>query len=158
MELRKKVSGISYFLLQIRNGKATKQRVGEKNISNVPGIVAAFLLLPNPKTFTSHSMRRSSATNMVEMGVPFLNLKNHVGWRSDQVAKGYVNQSERNKLDISTKLLHGCSAKSPTDPQTPVMPATTDHTHTSGLEKLKQYIHIGGRSSIGNLTINFQVI
>lgn len=99
INLREKATKMSPFFLQVRNGKITHQRVGEKTISKVCEQVATFLRLPDPKLYTSHTMRRSSASAMAEAGVPFLGIKNYVGWKSDRAAHGYIDQSGRQSKD-----------------------------------------------------------
>ena len=72
LKLRKNVEGITQFLLQIRNGKITRQAVGKSTIANNCQEVARYLNLDNPETYTCHCNRRSSATAIAEAGVSFL--------------------------------------------------------------------------------------
>lgn len=44
-----------YFLMQVRNGNGTKQRIGDHRIGDVPKIIAKFLKLENYEDYTGHS-------------------------------------------------------------------------------------------------------
>lgn len=48
------------YIMQVRNGKCTRQRVGTHSIARIPKMVATYLGLENPKSFTGHSFKRSS--------------------------------------------------------------------------------------------------
>ncbi|KAJ8912828.1 hypothetical protein NQ315_014411 [Exocentrus adspersus] len=52
-----------------------------------------------------HSFRRSSATLLAEAGADLSVLKRLGGWRSDSVEEGYIEQSVKNKIQISKKIL-----------------------------------------------------
>lgn len=67
--------------------------VGYNTIAKYPEKIAEFLNLENPKEFTGHAFRRSSATALAGSGAPMLLLKNAGGWRSDTIAQGYVDSS-----------------------------------------------------------------
>jgi integrase len=105
VRLRSQIKEEEYFFHQFRQGKVTRQRVGLKSIGSVPQIVARYLGLPEPETYTSHSLRRSSASAMAEAGVSFLGIKNYVGWKGDRAAHGYIDQSLRSKSEIAKSLL-----------------------------------------------------
>ena len=49
-------------------------------------------------------MRRSSATMLVDSGGDLTELKRHGGWKSSQVAEGYIENSIENKLTVSQKI------------------------------------------------------
>lgn len=48
------------YIMQVRGGKCTRQRVGQHSIAIIPKMVATFLGLASPKSFTGHSFKRSS--------------------------------------------------------------------------------------------------
>lgn len=73
----------SRFFVNYQNGKCTKQFVGINKFSKFPMQIAQYLNLPDPKEYTGHCFRRSSATLLVDAG----------GWKSSSVAEGYVDQS-----------------------------------------------------------------
>lgn len=60
---------------QYRNGKFIKTPVGKNKISEIPKIIAAFLGLPNPSSYTGHALRVSSATVLADEGASSLALK-----------------------------------------------------------------------------------
>lgn len=56
--------------------------------------VAEFLELPNPNTYTSHSVCRTGATLLADSGASLLELKQYGQWKSDCVAQRYVAESD----------------------------------------------------------------
>ncbi|XP_011695514.1 PREDICTED: fatty acid synthase-like [Wasmannia auropunctata] len=69
------------FLVSIHE---TKTKVMGKNlIAKIPQRVAEYLELPNPKTYTGHAFRRTSATLLVDAGADMLTLKRHGVWKSN---------------------------------------------------------------------------
>ena len=56
--------------------------------------------MPNPKEYTGHSFRRTSATLLADAGADLLTLKRHGGWRSSTAAEGYVQDSITSKRKI----------------------------------------------------------
>ncbi|KAJ8911518.1 hypothetical protein NQ315_012490 [Exocentrus adspersus] len=66
--------------------------------------IAEFLKLPNPKNYSGHSFRRSSATLLVDAEGDITTLKRHGGWKSTLVAEGYIDESIKNKMDTAHKL------------------------------------------------------
>ncbi|KAJ8975441.1 hypothetical protein NQ317_014199 [Molorchus minor] len=54
--------------LRYVNGKCTSQVVGVHTIGKVPSMIARYLRLPNPETYTGHCFRRSSATLLANTG------------------------------------------------------------------------------------------
>lgn len=90
-----------------KNGKCTKQPVGLHTFGKIPNKIAEFLKLANPELYTGHCLRRSSATLLVDGGASITNLKRHGGWKSANIAEGYVENSIQNKIDIANKIQHG---------------------------------------------------
>lgn len=119
---RSKITGMSPFLLQIRNNKCTKQRVGAKTLGSVPSHIAMSLTLPNPELYTGHSLRRSSATALVETGADILTLKRHGRWQSDAVAERYVSESVHHQVSIAKRICYGTTST----------PSTSSSASTSG--------------------------
>jgi integrase len=58
----------SRFFLQYHKGKCSRQNVGINTFGAIPKKIATFLELENPKSYTGHSFRRSSATLLVNAG------------------------------------------------------------------------------------------
>ena len=60
-------------------------------IAKVPQNIAQYLGLPEPCKYKGHCFRRSSATLLVNGGGDILQLKKHGGWKSTNVAEGYID-------------------------------------------------------------------
>ena len=69
------------------------QNMGKNAVNTLHGI-ACGILNKDPKPYTSHTWRRSAATNLADAGVSFLNLKRHGQWISDSVVEGYIANSK----------------------------------------------------------------
>jgi integrase len=80
----------------------TQQVHGKNFFGDLPCKIAKFLKLDNPKSYTGHAFRRTSATTAVDNGVDLLNLKRLGGWKSDTVAEGYIAESDAAKRKIAT--------------------------------------------------------
>lgn len=50
--------------------------------------IAIYLELPDAKTYTDHTFRRTSATLITNAGSNMTTLKRHGGWKSSNVAEG----------------------------------------------------------------------
>jgi hypothetical protein len=61
--------------------------------------------LKNPEEYTGHTFRRSSATLLAESGADTSILKRLGGWKSTNVAEGYVDASIQNKKKIAQMIL-----------------------------------------------------
>lgn len=66
--------------------------------------IATYLNLQNPQLYTGHSFRRTSATLLASCGGNILQLKQHGGWKSSNVAEGYIEDSLTNKKKIASML------------------------------------------------------
>jgi hypothetical protein len=55
--------------------------------------------------YTGHSLRRTSATLLVDEGGDLTTLKRHGGWRSSFVAEGYIEESINNIVDLTEDLM-----------------------------------------------------
>lgn len=105
-----------HFFLQYRNGQCKTQVVGINSFSKIPSLIATYLNLPNPKNYTGHAFRRSSACLLVDSGGDIIQLKKHGGWKSSTVAEGYVDDSMQNKMDSAAKILAGTNNLNVYDP------------------------------------------
>lgn len=92
------------FFLCLRNGKCTQQPIGINTFGEMPRIIAKYLNLEEPEKFTGHAFRRSSATILADAGADVITLKRHGGWKSDQVAMGYVEDSISSKKKICDQI------------------------------------------------------
>lgn len=97
------------FFVGYRNGKCIKQPVGINTFGKMPYNIASFLGLPNPKLYTGHCFRRSSASLLADSGVDLLTVKRHGGWRSNTVAESYIEDSKENKKKVSSNILGNIS-------------------------------------------------
>lgn len=105
IQLRPDNVEIKIFFLKYCNDKCSKQVIGINTIGSMPTNVAQWLNLPNPKEYTGHSFRRTSATILSNAGADTETLQKHGGWSSSKTAEGYVEQSINNKRKISTKII-----------------------------------------------------
>lgn len=92
--------GVFRFFVAYRNKKCTLQPVGKNTFGKIPSKVAEWLGLDNPKAYTGHCGRRTSATLVADAGASMTTLKRHGGWRSSSVAEGYLAESmlQKNKV------------------------------------------------------------
>jgi integrase len=95
----------SRFFLKYVNGKCCRAVMGLHKIGGVPKEVALFLKLPNCSEYTGHSLRRTSATLLVDGGADITSLKRHGGWTSSTIAEGYIEESLAHKQDVAMKIL-----------------------------------------------------
>ncbi|KAL7297925.1 hypothetical protein TKK_0009095 [Trichogramma kaykai] len=78
------------FFLPYHKAKMINQCIGVNKFGSMPKEIALFLGLPNAKSYTGHSFRRTSATLFVDAGADSTVLKRHGGWKSSTVAEGYI--------------------------------------------------------------------
>lgn len=90
--------------LNYQHRKCTVQPVGQNKISKMPSVIATFLGLPEPASYTGHAFRRSSASLLVDGGADLLELKRHGGWSSTTVAENYIEDSITRKVETCTKI------------------------------------------------------
>ncbi|XP_031332906.1 uncharacterized protein LOC116163191 [Photinus pyralis] len=95
----------SRFFLKFAKGKCHRAVMGIHFIGEICRKVASYLNLKNPKEYTGHCMRRTSATLLVDAGADITCLKRHGGWKSNCVAEGYIEDSISNKNEIAQKIL-----------------------------------------------------
>lgn len=114
------------FFLNFQNGKCTRQAVGINKFGKMPEQIASFLKLPDPKLYTGHSFRRTSATMLVNAGADLLTLKRHGGWLSDTVAEGYIDDSMHTKMNIANKIMQSVNP-SPSNSSSPTISNETIH-------------------------------
>ena len=73
----------------------------------MPSVVAEFLNLVNPKMYTGHCFRRTSATLLADSGANLVTLKRLGGWRSSAVAETYIEDSVEKKKKVSKLVMGG---------------------------------------------------
>ena len=107
VKLRSKNLPHKTLLVGCRNGRCISQRVGIHTIGAIPSKIAEFLELENPKAYTGHSFRRTSATLLANAGVDLSVLKRHGGWKSSTVAEKYIEESMEGKTKIARMIQGG---------------------------------------------------
>ncbi|XP_074103468.1 uncharacterized protein LOC141530326 [Cotesia typhae] len=122
------------FFVSYRNGKCRSQNIGINTFGSMPKIIATFLKLANPESYTGHSFRRTSATLLADSGVDLLlTIKRHGGWKSSPTAEGYIEDSVGNKKRIGQQIASTISAKPSTsrEQQPPIDPANEAAVETA---------------------------
>lgn len=94
----------SRFFFKYQNGKGCRQVVGIHQFRKMPKVVATFLNLSNANEYTGHCFRRSSATMLVDSGGDITSLKRLGGWKSSNVAEGYIEESLTEKVQVANKI------------------------------------------------------
>jgi integrase len=79
--LRPKKTDTNTFSYAVRQGKCVNQVVGINTMGQIPQKIAEYLKLEDPKSYTGHAFRRTSATLLAGTGVDVMALKRHGGWR-----------------------------------------------------------------------------
>lgn len=105
MQLRPARTPHNRFFINYVREKCTVQPVGVHKIAAVPSVVAKYLNLENPSSYTGHCFRRTSASLLANSGASMENIMRHGGWSSSSVAEGYIVQSENTKIGTASKIL-----------------------------------------------------
>ncbi|KAJ8680717.1 hypothetical protein QAD02_016504 [Eretmocerus hayati] len=96
---------IEYFLIKVISiigvMGCCRKTAGDTTIGSVPKKVAEYLGLSQPERYTSHSIRRSSATAYAETGCNDVELMRHGRWQSLKCASGYVEDTKFGKHKVS---------------------------------------------------------
>lgn len=100
--LKQPISG--RVVMSIRHDKFTDCPLGKNFVRLIPKFIATFLELPEAPKYTGQSLRRSSATSLVDAGCSRQNLKRHGGWKSDSVAEGYLSNSKKMRTEVAQML------------------------------------------------------
>ena len=75
--------------------------IGKHTIEETARICAYWNERTDWENFTSHSIRRTGATRIAENGGTILEIQLAGGWKSDKIARSYVEKSMRTKVVIS---------------------------------------------------------
>ena len=84
---------------------ATDKVIGRHRLEEVPRTIAWWNDLPKAELFTIHSFRRTAASKMAENGATILEIMLAGGWKSDKIARTYVEKSMRTKVIFGLILL-----------------------------------------------------
>ena len=85
--------------------QATQANVGKNTIADCPRVIARWNEREDWETFTSHSFRRTAATRMAENGATILDIQIAGGWKSEKIARKYVESSNKTKVFIKIIIL-----------------------------------------------------
>lgn len=132
-ELRKPGTDTDRFFVNYQKGKCSVQPIGKNKFYDTPKTVATFLGLEDPKNYTGHSFRRTSATVLVDGGGDISMLKTLGGWQSSKTAEGYVDDSmaTKDKINktIATEIKKRTSAVLPISMEA----STSSHQETTSI-------------------------
>lgn len=79
---------------------ATQTSVGKNVLAECPRIIARWNEREDWDSFTVHSYRRTAATRMAENGATILDIQIAGGWKSEKIARRYVENSNKTKVLI----------------------------------------------------------
>lgn len=82
-------------------GNATKSVIGLHTLSNYTKEVAKFLKLENHESYTSHCIRRSSASLLIEKDFTEAQVMNAGRWTGSKSCRRYQELSKKAKMDIA---------------------------------------------------------
>lgn len=104
-QIRPTDSRTDRFFLHIQDGKLTNKPIGKNTIGKMPKIVAEFLQLPNPASYTGHTFKRTSVTLLAEAGANSRQITRHTGHKNQQTSELYIDESMKSKRETSKKIL-----------------------------------------------------
>ena len=81
---------------------ATKKNFGQNLLAECPRIIALWNEREDWESFTVHSYRRTAATRMAENGATILDIQIAGGWKSEKIARKYVESSNKTKVIINS--------------------------------------------------------
>lgn len=143
VDMRPKNATTDRFFIGVRSGKCINQPVGIHTIYGQSQEVAEYLGLPNPKTYTGHSLRRTAAKFLADEGAGLLDMKRAGGWRGDSSVQGYIAGSASNKNKIGSFM---ANAMQKGLPDKNVQTASTSTTTTA--------TQVASRQPVAHLLIN----
>lgn len=98
--LRPKNATNDRFFLNYKNGMCTVQVIGINTFAKMPGRIANYLKLENPKSYTCHTFRRSSVNLATNTGNNTVTLNRHIDWKSLALTKSDTQKSVQTKAKI----------------------------------------------------------
>lgn len=93
------------FLIKYEKGKCGRQNIGINRIGNTPAIIAEFLKLDNPKSYTGHCLRRTGTTLLVTSGADMGTVKRYGAWKSESCVDRYVAENFNNKRKVNERII-----------------------------------------------------
>ena len=86
--------------------------LGKNSITKHIQAIARWLQKDDPFSFTSHSLRRTSATLMADAGATSTQLQTHFGWKNQATANTYVEESKSSKIQAAEMISSTISSSS----------------------------------------------
>ncbi|XP_077260513.1 uncharacterized protein LOC143896488 [Temnothorax americanus] len=122
------------FFIQYHKGKCQRQVIGRNTIGLIPKNIAEYLELNNPKRYTGHCFRRTSATFLSNSGANTTMLKQLGGWKSTEIAQTYVQNSLKNRQRIFDNITHAATSNASTsNAQSNPQPSTSKNNAASAI-------------------------
>jgi len=115
----------TYRIRKSGEGYYVNQAMGKHILAKFPVVMASFLNLSNPSSYTGHSLRRSTANVLAEAGASSAIMKKHFNWKSENTCLKYVDNTKSAKLGISNMIQSAPSSSSmciSKFEQTPILP------------------------------------
>lgn len=136
--------------LRVQDGKVQNRPIGKNHFADLTKSIAKWLKLPNPDSYTSHSLRRTGATLLAEGGITTEALRQYGGWKNAGTAQMYIESTERNKKRLAEAVLDSSSpTKKITPAPAPALPVVAVPAPALGGAQ----IILGG--TFNNCTIHF---
>lgn len=110
--LRPKNVSTARFFLNYRDGKCSQQVIGINSFGSMPKTVAVFLKLQDPKSYTGHTFRRTSATLLADSSAELLTCQRRDRWKSNHFADDESEDYLCNKKRIGQQIAYSISRKS----------------------------------------------
>lgn len=104
-ELARKAKKRDFYLVRVVNIKASSQNIGMNRLKCHTKEIAAFLQLPEPEKYTSHSGRRTAATFLANKGATNVQIKNIGEWTNMTTANGYIAHNDTMRRDTAAMVL-----------------------------------------------------
>jgi len=82
----------------------SSQPMGKNMVTKVPHELAILFNLPEPKTYTFHSFRRTSATSAADAGATTEQMVDFFGWKNGTMCQEYISSSKAAMLGMANKL------------------------------------------------------
>lgn len=143
--------GVDNFFVNFQKGRCTKQVIGINKLGNMPKQIAIYLNLDNPEIYTGHCFRRTAATVLVDAGADLVTLKRLGGWKSSEVAEGYIENSMRNRMNIANTLISSITGCNPGLN----MPSNTNPSSTNKTLSSENHIIENSSQTISAPVFNF---
>lgn len=95
-----------------RQTKFHQSPIGINTLYKVGIEVSTLLNLKNPRLYTGHCFRRTSATLAADQGASSMDMTRHFGWKSEKMALEYVDNSKVQTKKMATILQEEISSGS----------------------------------------------